>query len=182
MLRRAIRPAGSPVTSFISAESWFVRVFALCVMALAGCAGSQTKGECPKKQLMSLTFDTHTELNHDRDGYSRSVVVRVYQLDDIAAFEQVGFDALWAGGDLPGAVAGPDELTLVPGRKQTESVPRRDKAAYLAIAANFREQDSDSSWKTLVQLPPPYDPCGDEEEVSPFKLSMSLANYTMRVR
>src|SRR5688500_11594235 len=86
MLRRANGQRGHPVKSSMSTGSWFVSVLAFGGFLLAACAGGQTKGECPKKETVSLTFDTHTELNHDRDGYSRSVVVRIYQLDDIAPF------------------------------------------------------------------------------------------------
>ena len=75
-----------------------------------------------------------------------------------------------------------DEFTLVPGRNQTESLKRRPKALYLGLAANFREQAAPDSWKQIVQLPPAQDPCAGDEAPPPFKVGVSLAHYTMRVR
>ena len=107
--------------------------------------------------------------------------MRVFQLDDVVAFEQSDFDTLWQGSSVPGAVAGQDELTLVPGKPQVAQLKRSPKATHLGFAANFREHDGDS-WKALVQLPEAQDPCAEDAPPVAFKLGLELANYTMRVR
>jgi type VI secretion system VasD/TssJ family lipoprotein len=131
---------------------------------------------------MGLVLVADPQLNHDRDGYARSVVLRILQLDDTVAFEQADFESLWQSGAVAGAVAGQDELTVVPGRKQTQQLKRSPKATHLGIAANFREHDDVAGWKTLIKLPPPQDPCGSDDELVPFKLELDLANYSMHVR
>jgi type VI secretion system protein VasD len=151
------------------------------LFALAACGGAKPRPQCDKQEKISLTFDTHPQLNHDRDGYSRSVVVRVYQLDDVVAFEQADFDSLWGSSTVAGAVSGQDEITLVPGKSQKEQLKRSPKATHLAFAANFREHGEDG-WKTLVQLPEAQDPCAEDAPPAAFKLGLELANYTMQVR
>jgi type VI secretion system protein VasD len=151
------------------------------LLVLCACGGAKPRPQCDKQEKVRLIFDTNTQLNHDRDGFSRSVVVRLYQLDDVVAFEQSDFETLWGSASVPGAVAGQDELTLVPGGPRAEELKRSPKATHLGLAANFREHEGDG-WKALVQLPPPQDPCAEDAPPLALKLGLELANYTMQVR
>lgn len=120
----------------------------LCLlMLLTGCSSPQ------------LRVDLHStaNLNLSDDGQPLPVVVRVYQLSDLKAFEDADFRDLWlhdlqALGDT---ALSRKELILNPAQQADLQLQRHPEAVYLGAVAIFREP-SDPAWRDVTPLPKGY--------------------------
>jgi type VI secretion system VasD/TssJ family lipoprotein len=162
-----------------------VGVMALGFLALAGsvgCGAAPPPKPCDKPEQVTLHFQPHPQLNQDREGYPRSVVVRLYQLEGAEAFTTATFEDLWSVGAKahPSVLTGPDELTLIPGRQEVRNIKRHPKATHFAMTANFREYHPDSGWKGALELPQAQDACA--ENAPKIEVTAELANYTLQLR
>lgn len=151
-------------------------------LGFGGCGSKKPPPPCNKTEQVTLHFEPHPQLNQDREGYPRSVVVRLYQLEESAPFAAATFEDLWQPGAAPhpSVVAGPDELTLIPGRREIRNIKRHPKATAIAITANFREHHPDSGWKGALELPQAQDPCAENAPKN--EVVAELANYTLQLR
>lgn len=148
----------------------------------AGCGSVTVPAECHRTEAIALHIHPATHLNPDRGGLPRSVVLRLYQLDDARSFRSSSFERVWAGGlAADGGKAG-EQLLALPGRSQAHSLRREPNAQYLAVAANFRERSPSSEWRGLVRLPPPRNPCELGRGQHPSKIEITLTDYALRVR
>jgi len=95
------------------------------------------------------------DLNRDADGNPLSVVVRVYQLKEPAAFSRLTFDlAAGARSDaelFDGACLGRTELVLVPGAACTATPELAPDTRYVGLVGLFRQPDP-QRWRWLVSL------------------------------
>lgn len=163
------------------------RLLAVAWFVTSACSGAPPPPPapvpaCDRVETIRLDFSAMPELNPDREGYPRSVVVRVYQLGSEEAFMRGGFDEVWqqpAQVAMPPAVAGAEELTLIPGRAETRLLKRDPKATHLGFAAKFREHHPMSAWRASAALPTPKDPCANP--AGPH-VAIELMNYSMRLR
>lgn len=157
---------------------------AALALPTASCGGAKPPPpRCDKVEQVTLHFEPHPQLNQDREGYPRSVVVRLYQLDDSAPFAAATFEDLWQTGAKPhpSVVTGPDELILIPGRREIRNIKRHPKATAIALTANFREHHPESAWKAALELPKAQeDPCA--ENAPKVEVTAELANYTLQLR
>jgi type VI secretion system VasD/TssJ family lipoprotein len=147
---------------------------ALVALAATACGGSG--GQCLRSEAIALRLRPAAQLNLDREGFTRSVVVRVYQVDKDAASS---FSALWSDRAEQRASA---EWIAVPGRPVSRTLARDPKATRLVVAANFREHTSDSAWRAVVALPAPKDPCAHDDNPPVARLEVDLADYRLRLR
>ena len=150
-------------------------------LALGGC-GSAPPKQCKKQDQITLHLEHHPQLNQDREGYPRSVVVRLYQLEGVDAFNAATFEDLWQAGAKPhpSVLTGPDELTLIPGRREVRNIKRDPKATHFAMTANFREYHPESGWKDALELPQDQDTC--VENPPKIEVTAELANFTIQLR
>lgn len=159
------------------------RVLALSAVALAiGCAPPP----CTRAESIVVRLRPDVQLNQDRDGYSRSLVMRVYQLRAVETFRQIPFEALWSRADDAEArdavVARPAELTVLPGTRAERVVPRAKEAAFVAVVANFREHEPGSRWQALVPLRPPPRVCAPRGPLTATQLDVALKDFGMTLR
>ncbi len=160
---------------------------ALVFVCVGSACGGAKPASCDKSEVIDLTFAPEPRLNPDRDGNPRSVVMRVYQLKEAEPFMQASFEQLWSGAGASGGpvVAGPEELTLIPGKQEARRFNRHPKATYIGVTANFREHITDTAWKAVAEVPPPKNPClSDGEELDPVaaRVGVRLMEYQLRVR
>lgn len=136
--------------------------------------------------MLALHLSPHARLNQDREGYPRSVVVRVYQLASEDEFRAAAFDDLWpaTAADSRGqtVVGGPDELIVIPGKRETHLIERKEKATHLGIAAKFREHHDDSGWRSVAPLGVWIPRCLKEAHAAPTDMNVELIDYTLRIR
>lgn len=161
-------------------------VWTLFCAASLGCAGKPpVPPACDKSETLTVYLSPSQQLNPDREGYARSVITRVYQLEGDRAVQDLDFDELWAR-SIDGPPAAPivavgEELTLVPGRPEVRAVKRHAQATHVLIAAKFRDHTPTSAWRASAPLPPPIDPCTTPSPPGA-RLQVELANYSLRIR
>jgi type VI secretion system VasD/TssJ family lipoprotein len=147
---------------------------------IAGCASVPTPPvSCPKQESITLRVFPAPQMNQDREGFARSVVLRVYQLQDERGFRASSFDAIWTA---PQSAAKQDEWIVLPGRSVARALPRDPSASHFAVAANFREHRGESGWRALVTLPTPNDSCALTMLKPPMTLDVVLSNYALELR
>ena len=148
-------------------------------LAATGCGGAQVP-RCDTSEDIALHVHPAKNLNPDRAGLPRSVVVRVYQLGDARAFSSSSFERLWAG--AAEGLPTPEQLIALPGRNQDHALPRDPTARYLAIAANFRERDGDSGWRAVAPLPAAENRCEGWVGGHAAPIDLVLADYPLVLR
>ena len=155
------------------------RSLGACLVALA-CGGAPQLPPCDNAQAITLHVHPAKNLNPDRAGLPRSVVVRVYQLGDARAFTNIPFERVWAGAGE--GLPKPEQVIALPGRNQVHSLRRDPKAQYLAVAANFREREGDADGRALVRLPAPEMVCGPVALGGADPIDLTLSDYGVRLR
>ncbi|HEY6881018.1 MAG TPA: type VI secretion system lipoprotein TssJ [Polyangiales bacterium] len=163
--------------------------------ALVACASSpppapappppQPAPQCNAFETIDLELSPDPRLNPDREGYARSAVVRIYQLEGSEAFERASFDELWrdtsGGSAARSVVSGPDELVIIPGQLDKRALLRNPKATHVGVAVNFREHQELFGWKVAAPIAPA-NPCPSKADPVAAHLGMELQNYVIRLR
>lgn len=96
-------------------------------------------------------------INLDANGQPLSLLVKLYVIKDVNAFEQADFDTFLTPGAVQDAL-GSDlvkerETMLVPGQKYTTHVPKMPDGGYLGVVALFRNP-SPQRWRMAFKLDP----------------------------
>lgn len=120
-------------------------------LVVAGCGG----GGLFKKSPTSLdtTISANTSLNPNADDESSPVVVRIYELKSVSAFNQAEFFQLYdddtktIGSDL----VNKEEYEIAPGTTKKIKKTTADETAYIAVLAGFRDIDS-ATWRASAPL------------------------------
>jgi type VI secretion system protein VasD len=118
----------------------------LCFMTiiLAGCFSAPLK--------VSLTAGSQANL--DEHGNSLPVEVRVYQLQDKAAFLQATFNELWQqDSDVLGdSLLDKKEVSVAPNAGVTVNMKRNKNCRYVGVVAILRRPEGDN-WRVLAEVP-----------------------------
>jgi type VI secretion system protein VasD len=122
----------------------------LCLMLCLALAGCGTKPTLIQGQL-SATAD----VNPDSNGRASPIVVRVYDLKAVAAFETADFFSLWDKDQatLGADVTGRDEYLMRPGEERKLERAPQNGAAFLGVVAAFRDIEH-ARWRATVAVPP----------------------------
>lgn len=121
----------------------------LCV-TLAACGGGMFK---KSPTSLVITMAANDQLNPNADGESSPVVVRVYELKSVQAFNQAEFFQLYdddtktIGADL----VAKDEYEIAPGTTKKIKKTTPDDTAYVAVLAGFRDIDS-ATWRASAPV------------------------------
>lgn len=109
----------------------------------------------PKPILITLDLKTGKNLNPDIEGRASPVVVRIYQLENMAAFNNSDFFALYENDQslLAKDIKYREELEIKPDQKLKKTIQLQEGGRYLAIFAAFRDLDH-AQWKTFFEIKP----------------------------
>lgn len=126
---------------------WAVALFVGCASQPAG--SSQPPPRKAPRATLVLRVRAAPDLNPNDRGEPTPVDVRVYQLDDRAAFTEAAFEELWTSADKLGtsALGEPRVLTFEP--RPAEAAPQAHelrldpKAQYLGIMALYAAERKD---------------------------------------
>jgi type VI secretion system protein VasD len=129
----------------------FVDVLALVVVAnvVAACGGGKTP------PLMRGTIKVDARANPDAHGRPSPVVIRVYELKSLAAFNNADFFALFEkesetlGGDLVGR----EEFQLDPGETRPYQRQLQPDTKFIGVVAGFRDIEH-ARWRESAPVPP----------------------------
>ena len=134
-----------------SARRRFVDVLAVAVVAsvVAACGGGKTP------PLMRGTIKVDARANPDARGRPSPVVIRVYELKSLAAFNNADFFALFEkesetlGGDLVGR----EEFQLDPGETRPYQRQLQPDTKFIGVVAGFRDIEH-ARWRESAPVPP----------------------------
>ncbi|HYE34285.1 type VI secretion system lipoprotein TssJ [Methylocaldum sp.] len=124
-------------------------------LLLAGCAADEPKPTPPPPTVLQLRIEAQPDINLDGEGRPSPLLLRVYQLRELAAFNGADFFELYQneksvlGADL----AGKEEFILRPGEKRELSFEAKPDAKAVGIFAAYRNLDS-AQWRTSAEIPP----------------------------
>jgi type VI secretion system protein VasD len=133
------------------------------MLALNGCSlfqddappSAATSAPAPIPFTVELKLAAGSDLNPDIEGRASPLVIRIYQLESISAFNNGDFFALYENDQ---ALIGKDikyreELEVRPGQKISNKHERQAGARYIAVLAAFRDLDQ-AQWKAFVEMKP----------------------------
>jgi len=119
--------------------------------ALAAC-GSKP----PKPVIMKVGMEANASVNPDVRNRPSPVVVRVFELKSVTAFNRADFFTLYEkesealGADLVAR----EEVLLKPGDKQSLERQWQPDTKYIGVLAAFRNLDK-AQWRSTVAIAPP---------------------------
>jgi type VI secretion system VasD/TssJ family lipoprotein len=170
----------SPRTALV-----LLSLFAACASTPPPAPEAPPAQQCAAFEIVDVELAPDPRLNPDREGYSRSVVVRLYQLEGAEPFLQASYEDVWhdpqGGSAARTVVGGPEELILIPGRMEKRALKRNPKATHVGVAAKFREYQGATGWKAVAALSPA-NPCPSELDPLAGKVGLELANFSVRLR
>jgi type VI secretion system protein VasD len=107
----------------------------------------------PKPSIAELSFVIDANVNPDASGRPSPVVVRIYELKSLAAFNRADFFSLYEkdreqlGPDLVNR----DELPLMPGGKPQALTTLKSDTRYLGIVVAFRDIER-ARWRASTPI------------------------------
>jgi len=128
----------------------------LTLLLLAGCAADEPKpAPPPPPTVVQLRIEALPDINLDGEGRPSPLLLRVYQLKELAAFNGADFFQLYQNEKsvLGADVAGKEEFILRPGEKRELSFEAKPETKAVGIFAAYRNLDS-AQWRTSTAFPP----------------------------
>lgn len=115
-------------------------------LALTGCGGPAA---------IRADIVAGADVNPDARGRPSPVVVKVFELKSLAAFETADFFSLFEKDKetLGGELLARDELSLAPGGKQALTREVKPETRYLGVVAGYRDLER-ATWRAAVPVPP----------------------------
>lgn len=132
----------------------------LAALLLSGCGVTDRLGKRMDGTMGDILFDQQEQmvvalhaddsLNPDTEGNPLSVVVHLYQLDSLNAFNATNSEGLEAGAkDLLGdSLISEREVVLLPSHTLVETAPMDPRTRYVAVAAFFRQAEGED-WRLV---------------------------------
>jgi type VI secretion system protein VasD len=134
------------------------------ILLLSNCSFGQKEAPlpapvAPKPIIISVELNAGKNLNPDIEGRASPVVVRIYQLQDIATFNNSDFFALYENDQ---ALIGKDikyreELEIKPDQTLNKQFELQAGSRYLVVFAAFRDLDN-AQWKAIAEFKPQENP------------------------
>jgi type VI secretion system protein VasD len=140
---------------------WCVRAAQVAALfaplALSACAHVPAEEPpCLEPEALRVALSATARLNPDDNGAALATVVRLYQLKALDKLQLASFDDL-LGHDhdtLGDDLAVVQEITINPGERLSQPLPRKLDATYLVAVALFRRPTS-VTWRAFRRLSQP---------------------------
>jgi type VI secretion system protein VasD len=128
----------------------------LMFLLLSGCSSSKSRvgGVLNLDTDLKLTFQVDNDLNPDQNKRSSPVIVRLYELNGVAAFDSADFVDIYERDEelLGKALVGKQVFRpMVPGETRQESFVLNPGATHVALYAEF-SQYRDSVYKVVFPV------------------------------
>lgn len=129
-------------------------LLAICTVAMLSACGASPP-QPPAPTVIAAAVEAADDLNPDSIGRASPVVLRVYELKTLAAFETADFFSLW---DRDNETLGPDlvareEIQLRPGERRTFERTLQPDTAHVAVIAAFRDLER-ARWRGAMAVVP----------------------------
>lgn len=122
--------------------------------ALAGCSSAaKVPVFSPKPTIITATVDAAATVNPDANGRPSPVVMRMFELRSIAAFNNADFFSLWDRERevLSAEMTGRDEFQLRPGDQKKFERILQPETRYVGVIAAFRDLDR-AGWRASAPI------------------------------
>jgi type VI secretion system protein VasD len=122
------------------------------LLALAACAGAPKP---PPPTQVAATIQASPQVNPSTSKRPSPVLVRVYELKTVAAFNSADFMSLYQrdkeqlGGDL----VSKEEFTLAPGESRSFAKVLAPETRFLGVLAAYRDVEH-AKWRSVVPVQP----------------------------
>lgn len=122
---------------------------AIVLAGTAGCAGT------PKPALIKAQFDVQPSVNPDSRGRPSPVVVRLYELKSLAAFNGADFFSIYERDKetLGAELLAREEFLFRPGETRKLERKLQPEATYVGVIAAFRDLEH-SQWRGTMAVAP----------------------------
>jgi type VI secretion system protein VasD len=129
-----------------SGWSWSRLLLACSIALTVGCGSSAP--------LLQGTINVDSNVNPDRAGRPSPIVVRIYELKSIAAFNGADFFALFEKEQetLSGELVGREELLLKPADTRQYSRQLQPDTKFIGVVGAFRDLEQ-ARWRQAVPVP-----------------------------
>jgi type VI secretion system protein VasD len=109
----------------------------------------------PKPPVIDATLEASIFLNLDESGNPSPLVVRTYELSDIAEFNAARFFSLYDEDStlLGSALKAKNEMMLLPGEKKELKKELDPETRYFGVIGAYRDIDH-AIWRAAVRTPP----------------------------
>ena len=127
-----------------------VAVASLGAVGVAGCGTAP-----PAPTAIRANIVATADVNPDARGRPSPVVVKVFELKSLAAFETADFFALFEKSQetLGADLLERDEFALVPGEQKSLARELKPDTRYVGVVAGFRDLER-SDWRATFPVPP----------------------------
>lgn len=132
---------------FGSCLAWMA--FSIALVGIVGCSGA------PKPALVKAQFDAQASVNPDSRGRPSPVVVRLYELKSLAAFNGADFFSIYERDKetLGAELLAREEYLLRPGEKRQLERKLQPEATYVGVIAAFRDLEH-AQWRGTMAVAP----------------------------
>lgn len=129
------------------ARCW-VAICLMLGMLLPGCSST------PKPVNVRAVVEAQKNVNPDSKGRASPVIVRVYELKSLAAFNDLDFFSLYERDKetLGAEMLAREELQLKPGESRLIERPLQLDTRYVGVVAAFRDL-ARAQWRAAVAIP-----------------------------
>lgn len=116
---------------------------------LGGCAGA------PKPAEVAGSIQAAGDVNPSTSRRPSPIVVRVYELKSVAAFDKSDFMSLYQRdqAELAADLVGKEEFVLAPGETKTFAKKLSPDTRFIGVVAAFRDVER-SRWRSTVPIEP----------------------------
>lgn len=156
-LQTGLMKSSSSFASFsAAARSRIVPLLFVVVLAsslLSACA-STGQPAVREQSKLDLIVEADSDVNPDAQGRAAPLMVRIYELQSVAAFQQADFVFLQSGdkATLGNDLLAKDEYILRPGDRQTIRRKSSPHTEAIGVFASYRDLPQ-STWRVVYKLP-----------------------------
>ena len=146
-------------------------LLAMSVFALVtGCGTSP-----PKPTVIAASVEAAPDLNPDSKGRPSPIVVRLFELKSVAAFDAADFFSLWdrERETLTAELVDRDEFQLRPSEQKSFERTLQADTRYVAVIAAFRDLER-AQWRGAVAVAPHHS--------QPITIRLGARNVTVSAR
>jgi type VI secretion system protein VasD len=107
-----------------------------------------------KPTHLDLVVKSHNNINLDSDRIASPLMLHFYELDSAEQFSKLDYWTIVdnAKDKLSSDLISQNEHIIVPNEEQTYKILFDEKAKFLGIIGSFRNLDSNSTWRHVINL------------------------------
>lgn len=130
-----------------------VPMLILPILMLQGCASAPTPEPPPPLTIVNLQIETAADINPDASGKPSPVMLRIYELKEVSAFNAADFFALFdkEQATLAADLVHKQEMLIKPGETKTLTLQPGADVNNIGFFAAFRQLDT-AQWRALVPV------------------------------